>query len=74
MTIGREDKGKRLVVRYVVAGRGPSGGPAMSDVLGRLVEVDEPVGVGGGPGLRLGNRVPRELREPGRDGFFHSWF
>jgi N-acetylglutamate synthase len=41
MTIGREDKGKRLVVRYVVAGRGPSGGPAMTDVLGRLVEVDE---------------------------------
>jgi N-acetylglutamate synthase len=41
MTIRREDKGKRLVVRYVVAGRGPSGGPAMTDVLGRLVEVDE---------------------------------
>jgi GNAT superfamily N-acetyltransferase len=41
MTIGREEKGKRLVVRYVVAGRGPSGGPAMTDVLGRLVEVDD---------------------------------
>lgn len=41
MTIGREDTGKRVVVRYVVAGRGPSGGPAMTDVLGRLVEVGD---------------------------------
>ena len=28
-----------MVVRHVVAGRGPSGGPAMTDVVGRLVEV-----------------------------------
>jgi len=41
MTIGRDSNGKRVVVRYVVPGRGPSGGPAMTDVVGRLVEVDE---------------------------------
>jgi len=41
MTIGRENTGKRVVVRYVIAGRGPSGGPAMTDALGRLVEVDD---------------------------------
>ena len=41
MTIGRDSTGKRVVVRYVVPGRGPSGGPAMTDVVGRLVEVDE---------------------------------
>ena len=41
MTIGRDSTGKRVVVRYVLPGRGPSGGPAMTDVVGRLVEVDE---------------------------------
>ena len=41
MTIGRDSTGKRVVVRYVVPGRGPSGGPAMTDVVGRLVEVGE---------------------------------
>ncbi|MGH3474538.1 MAG: GNAT family N-acetyltransferase [Aeromicrobium sp.] len=41
MTIGRDSTGKRVVVRYVVPGRGPSGGPAMTDVVGRLVEVVE---------------------------------
>ena len=41
MTIDRDSTGKRVVVRYVVPGRGPSGGPAMTDVVGRLVEVDE---------------------------------
>ena len=41
MTIGRDSTGKRVVVRYVISGRGPSGGPAMTDVVGRLVEVDE---------------------------------
>ena len=41
MTIDRDSTGKRVVVRFVVPGRGPSGGPAMTDVVGRLVEVDE---------------------------------
>jgi N-acetylglutamate synthase len=41
MTIDRDSTGQRVVVRFVVPGRGPSGGPAMTDVVGRLVEVDE---------------------------------
>ncbi|MGI9086065.1 MAG: GNAT family N-acetyltransferase [Aeromicrobium sp.] len=34
-------RGRRVVVRHVVAGRGPSGGPAMTDVVGRLTELTE---------------------------------
>lgn len=41
MTIDRASTGKRVVIRFVVPGRGPSGGPAMTDVVGRLVEVDQ---------------------------------
>ncbi len=41
MTIDRDATGLRVVVRHVVAGRGPSGGPAMTDVVGRLVELTE---------------------------------
>ncbi len=41
MTIDRDATGRRLVVRHVVAGRGPSGGPAMTDVVGRLVGLTE---------------------------------
>ena len=33
--------GQRIVVRYAVGGTGPSGGPAMSDVIGRVRAVDE---------------------------------
>ncbi|WP_162255519.1 N-acetyltransferase [Aeromicrobium sp. Root236] len=33
--------GQRIVVRYVVGGTGPSGGPAMSDAIGRVRAVDE---------------------------------
>ena len=32
--------GQRMVVRYVVAGFGPSGGPAMTDVVGRVLALD----------------------------------
>ena len=39
MTIDPDAHGSRVVVRHVVSGRGPSGGPAMTDVVGRLVEV-----------------------------------
>src|SRR5688500_5811003 len=39
MTIDPDARGRRVVVRHVVGGRGPSGGPAMTDVVGRLVEV-----------------------------------
>lgn len=41
MTIDGAAKGRRIVVRHVVAGRGPSGGPAMTDVVGRLMELSE---------------------------------
>ena len=41
MDIDRDARGGRVVVRHVVAGRGASGGPAMTDVVGRLVEVTE---------------------------------
>jgi N-acetylglutamate synthase len=38
----RDDVGRRVVVRRVLAGeRGPSGGPAMGDVLGVLEECEE---------------------------------
>ena len=33
--------GRRIVVRYAVGGTGPSGGPAMTDVIGRVRAVDE---------------------------------
>lgn len=32
--------GRRYVVRYVIPGRGPSGGPAMTDVIGRVLTLD----------------------------------
>ena len=41
MMIGPDAQGRRVVVRQVVPGRGPSGGPSMTDVVGRLVEVTE---------------------------------
>lgn len=41
MTIDGTSIGKRMVVRYVVAGYGPSGGPAMTDVVGRVLAVDD---------------------------------
>ena len=41
MSIDRDARGRRVVVRRVVPGRGASGGPAMTDVVGRLVEVTE---------------------------------
>lgn len=41
MSIDRAARGRRVVVRHVVDGRGPSGGPAMTDVVGRLVELTE---------------------------------
>lgn len=41
MTIDRDARGRRVVVRHVVGGRGPSGGPAMTDVVGRLVELTD---------------------------------
>ncbi|MBC7594015.1 MAG: GNAT family N-acetyltransferase [Kineosporiaceae bacterium] len=40
MTIDPNNIGKRMVVRYVVAGFGPSGGPAMTDVVGRVLALD----------------------------------
>lgn len=33
--------GRRVVVRYAVGGAGPSGRPAMTDVIGRVLSVDE---------------------------------
>lgn len=41
MSIDPAARGRRIVVRHVVDGRGPSGGPAMTDVVGRLVELSE---------------------------------
>jgi ribosomal protein S18 acetylase RimI-like enzyme len=41
MGIDRDAKGRRVVVRHVIGGRGPSGGPAMTDVVGRLIELTE---------------------------------
>jgi N-acetylglutamate synthase len=42
VTLSRDDVGRRVVVRRVLAGeRGPSGGPAMADVLGILEECEE---------------------------------
>ena len=31
--------GQRVTVRYRIGGTGPSGGPAMSDVVGELTEI-----------------------------------
>lgn len=41
MTIDGSHVGQRLVVRHVVAGQGPSGGQAMTDVVGRVLALDE---------------------------------
>lgn len=41
MRITAENVGLRMVVRYVVPGRGPSGGPAMTDVVGRILTLDD---------------------------------
>src|SRR5687768_10357517 len=41
MTIDPDAQGSRVVVRHRVGGSGPSGGPAMTDVVGRLVEVTQ---------------------------------
>ncbi|KAA1400233.1 GNAT family N-acetyltransferase [Aeromicrobium ginsengisoli] len=41
MTLDAASIGQRIVVRHVVGGTGPSGGPAMSDVIGRVRAVDE---------------------------------
>ena len=40
MTLDAASVGRRVVVRYAVGGTGPSGGPAMSDVIGRVQAVD----------------------------------
>ena len=40
MRIDAANVGKRMVVRFVVPGKGPSGGPAMTDVVGRVLAVD----------------------------------
>lgn len=41
MRIDPANIGKRMVVRSIVAGFGPSGGPAMTDVVGRVLAVDD---------------------------------
>ena len=41
MTIDTTSIGQRMVIRYVVAGQGPTGGPAMSDVVGRVLSVGD---------------------------------
>jgi ribosomal protein S18 acetylase RimI-like enzyme len=41
MTIDAASVGQRMVLRYVVAGQGASGGPALTDVVGRVLAVDE---------------------------------
>lgn len=41
MTLDVASVGHRIVVRYAVGGTGPSGGPAMSDVIGRVRSVDD---------------------------------
>lgn len=41
MTIDGSSIGRRMTIRYVVGGRGPSGGPAMTDVIGRILELTE---------------------------------
>lgn len=41
MTMDAASVGQRMVIRYVVAGQGPSGGPAMTDVVGRILAVGD---------------------------------
>jgi GNAT superfamily N-acetyltransferase len=41
MPLDAASVGHRIVVRYAVGGIGPSGGPAMSDVIGRVRAVDQ---------------------------------
>lgn len=41
MTLDATAVGHRVVIRYAVGGTGPSGGPAMSDVIGRVRAVDD---------------------------------
>ena len=41
MPLDASSVGRRIVVRYAVGGTGPSGGPAMSDVIGRVQAVDD---------------------------------
>ncbi len=40
MPLDATSVGRRVVVRYAVGGAGPSGGPALSDVIGRVRAVD----------------------------------
>jgi ribosomal protein S18 acetylase RimI-like enzyme len=41
MTLDATVVGHRVVIRYVVGGAGPSGGPAMSDVIGQVRAIDD---------------------------------
>ena len=41
MLLDAASVGHRIVVRYAVGGTGPSGGPAMTDVIGRVRAVDD---------------------------------
>ena len=41
MTIDASHLGQRMVVRHVIAGQGASGGPALTDVVGRVLAVGE---------------------------------
>ncbi len=41
MTPDAPSVGTRVVVRHLAGGTGPSGGPALNDVVGRVLEVDE---------------------------------
>ncbi len=41
MTLDASCVGLRIVVRYAIGGTGPSGGPALSDVIGRVRAVDD---------------------------------
>jgi len=40
MTLDPGSTGRRVVVRYTTGGRGPSGGPEMTDVVGRVLSSD----------------------------------
>lgn len=39
MTLSADHVGQRMTIRYVVGGPGPSGGPALTDVVGRILAV-----------------------------------
>lgn len=41
MTVDAKSVGQRMVLRYVVAGQGPSGGPALTDVIGRVLALED---------------------------------